>query len=407
MRLQLFALLLGLTACQAPSTSEGDDAPPTTTRPPRPDAGNADAGDASVPPEPVPRDGGSEDAAVGPPTFPPTRLATYLSTACVLTSAGTVRCAGVGRLASDVPGLSGVTSIAGGELNACALVSDGKVWCWGSGRLGDGALRTTAVSTPVLVKNLPAADAITVGSDGRCARARDGRWWCWGANENGELGDGTKIDRREPVSVPIPANAISVAVGGTHTCYALASGAVRCAGLNDKGQLGDGTQLGRAVFADVVGAVGGVLHANRCASCFSGDEKAGRTTCVLSPAGTLQCWGQNIANALGDGSMTAKNNPVANAGVTGAKDFVQSGLASCVLDGAGKVTCWGKSLFVGVRNAADGAMVATLASGAAELAATSLYTCARKTAGGVVCWAPGGPQGNNSTFFLPTEIVGL
>ena len=86
---------------------------------------------------------------------------------------------------------------------------------------------------------------IAAGDGHTCAVTSAGVVECWGLNGNGQLGDGTTLDRRSPVAVRGLAEARDVAGGGLHTCALTSAGAVECWGFNQFGQLGDGTTVGR------------------------------------------------------------------------------------------------------------------------------------------------------------------
>ena len=90
--------------------------------------------------------------------------------ACVLTTAGDVRCRDYGFNDGDaripeIDGLSGVKAIARGGAQYCALMTSGGVRCWGRneyGQLGDGTLvgrSTVPASDPVTFPSIVRAGA--------------------------------------------------------------------------------------------------------------------------------------------------------------------------------------------------------------------------------------------------------
>lgn len=122
--------------------------------------------------------------------------------------------------------LGDVIAIAAGGYHSLALRSDGTVWAWGYnvyGQLGDDT--TTDRRTPVQVKGpdgngyLTNVTAIAAGPYHNLARKSDGTVWAWGRNFDGQLGDGTKTDRRTPVQVKGPdgygylTNVIAISTG--------------------------------------------------------------------------------------------------------------------------------------------------------------------------------------------------
>src|SRR5207248_2502700 len=96
---------------------------------------------------------------------------------------------------------------------------------------------------PVLTGTRPghpmAAEQTIVSTDAHtCALLVDTTVRCWGWNAQGELGDGTYIDRSRPTAVAGLTGVRQVAVGHTDSCAVMNEGSVRCWGANDFCQLG-------------------------------------------------------------------------------------------------------------------------------------------------------------------------
>jgi hypothetical protein len=81
----------------------------------------------------------------------------------------------------------------------CAIVEGGAVSCATIGETGPGVSKDH-IDTPKLVAGIRNATRIAVARDSACALAGS-EVRCWGANNRGQLGDGTRIDRPEPVVV--------------------------------------------------------------------------------------------------------------------------------------------------------------------------------------------------------------
>ncbi len=210
----------------------------------------------------------------------------------------------------DVNGLtSGVTAIAAGGSHTCALTNAGGVKCWGfngSGQLGDGT--TTQRLTPVDVSGLTSTvTAIAAGGSRTCALTSAGGVKCWGYNDDGGVGDGTHTNRLTPVNVSGLTSGVAViAAGGEHTCIlmdVIYGGGVKCWGANFDGQLGDGTKIERPTPIDVGELIGRVTDITA----------GGYHTCALIDAvqgGSVKCWGFNRSGQLGDGNPIYRTAPV-------------------------------------------------------------------------------------------------
>jgi alpha-tubulin suppressor-like RCC1 family protein len=164
---------------------------------------------------------------------------------CVLTTAGGVKCWGYNEFSQlgdgtttdrwtpvDVVGLgSGVSSLAMGTGHACVLMTAGGVKCWGSGALGDGT--TTQSSIPVDVVGLGSGvTSLSLGLGHACALMLTGTVKCWGLNIEGQLGDGTSGTSQQmtPVDVVGLTGATALAAGGFNTCAVTTGGGAKCWG---------------------------------------------------------------------------------------------------------------------------------------------------------------------------------
>jgi alpha-tubulin suppressor-like RCC1 family protein len=237
-------------------------------------------------------------------------IATSSTHFCGLTEAGAAWCwgdfnAGV-LLPNLVQGGLTFTSIGAGVVHTCARTAAGAVYCWGADvRLGapSAQLETSAESCgrippcaplPVQTELPAAAQALFVGPTGSCAITVAAELWCWGLT----FDDGaTSVT---PHQMAIPAEVGSVALGDQHACMLTTTGEAYCLGWNDRGQLGTG-EAGDYQFTPV--RVAGDLR-------FTSLSAGWDTTCGVTAAGLLYCWGSNEFGQLATGDRQNSPTPV-------------------------------------------------------------------------------------------------
>jgi alpha-tubulin suppressor-like RCC1 family protein len=358
--------------------------------------------------------------------------------------------------------LDGIIQVAAGDSHTCALTSSGGVKCWGynsSGQLGDGT--TERRTTPVDVVGLDSGvQAIAAGFSHTCALTSSGGVKCWGHNDDGQLGDGTTVDKNTPVDVVgLGSGVQAIAAGGSHTCALTSGGGVTCWGYNYHGQLGDGTRANKTTPVDVTGlgsgaqaiALGG---GHTCALTSGGGVKCwgynyhGQTTpvdvvglgsgvqaialgdnhtCALTSGGGVKCWGQNWNGELGDGTTGGDRfPPVDVVGLGSGVQAIAAGLGNttnhhtCALTSGGGVKCWGDNRYGQLGDGTTGGNrntpvdVAGLGSGVQAIAPGGAHTCALTTGGGVKCWGSNayGQLGDGTSGFgtdktTPVDVAGL
>ncbi len=351
---------------------------------------------------------------------------------CALRADGASECWGVGergRLgtgtndwwstprATAAPAL---TSLAAGFGHTCGATSTGELWCWGHATRGAipgesadtlaptrvAAPTTTAVAAagfatcivdeeahilcsgnnafgqtgtvPDQGGGLAQADprtnwaTISAQSDHGCATTTADETFCWGSNTDGQLGDGSFLDRQEPVAVQsgqssftglelgswssygvdgttmfgwgwtplfdmqltspvvLTTTAVSVSSGFEHACWVEAGGELHCMGDNKHQELGRddiGFSMDEIVPGTWIDAYAGLYVS--CATRADGS---------MNPR--LYCWG--IDGMLGTPTTADQFTPLRaelpDAPITTVAFGVQ--FACAIIDG-GELWCWG------------------------------------------------------------------
>ncbi len=307
----------------------------------------------------------------------------------------------------EQPAAGSVVVVAAGETHTCLLTSEGAVWCWGAnsyGQLGDGTRVNRRVPVPVIGLT-SGVQSIVVGGHHSCALTANGEVRCWGRSNYGQVGDGTTYLRTQPVLVRTPAPAAMVTAGYAHTCAALADGAVACWGSNTSGQLGDGTTIARRAPV----AVSGLAQVQRVTA-------GGAHTCALVGDGSVRCWGSNYSGQLGDGTRINRRAPVAVGGLGPVASIGAGGSHTCTLDAAGALACWGNNYYGQLGNGTTSQRLLPVAmiglpDGVQSFSTGLVHTCALLVDGSSACvgWNLYGQLGDGTTTnrSRPVTVSGL
>jgi alpha-tubulin suppressor-like RCC1 family protein len=271
-------------------------------------------------------------------------------------------------------------SLAVGEAHTCAIRAGNHEYCWGFNAYGAlGVQESSPVTIPEGVLGNLGIESVAAGSEFSCALAVGGAY-CWGDNLSGEVGDGTEIDRGEPVVTSPPVGQFAVIKAGTEFSCGLVSGAAYCWGDNYTGQLGNASTTPDARPTAVAGSLQfaaltvGAFHA-----------------CALTSGGSAYCWGANADGELGTGNTTTATSPAAVntstlfASIAAGNDF------TCALDGAGNAYCWGANTFgaLGIGTVGGTASTPQTVTGGlhfTRIAAGAFHVCGITTSGATYCW---------------------
>lgn len=250
---------------------------------------------------------------------------------------------------------------------------------------------------------------VVQGATHTCALTEGGAVWCWGRDDVGQLGDGKHTATARPVQVTgLLADVIDIAAGGRTTCAITYARAVRCWGHNAYGQLGDGKEVHQTVPVAVRGLPGPIAKV----------AVGTLHVCALTTGGDAYCWGNDEHGQLGIGTI-ARNvyEPTLVKGIgEQLADIVAGSDFTCAYSIRREVYCWGANAHgqLGIGTREDSAKPVRLTAyplGVSALAAGAEHACAIAPAGGVDCWGRGDlgqlGDGRSTDSSVPVPAKGL
>ena len=311
-------------------------------------------------------------------------------------------------------------AVSAGFAFSLGLAPDGHVWSWGanaSGQLGDGTVLQR--SQPVYVKSidgtstLEGVQKVSTGTSHALALLEDGTVVAWGSNDQGQLGNGGISASSLPVAVSVLTGVTAIASGTKHSVALEEDGTVWAWGWNEYGQLGQGTSSGKStVPIQVKDPTGQSVLTGIVALAADGNY-----CLALRSDGTLLAWGGNGGGQLGDGTTSERDLPIVVPGLTGIQ-IISAGdeSSSFAVDSDGLLWAWGQN-----RNGELGDGTATIRKSAVPVVGISGlvgiaddgdsggHALAVLSDGTVSSWGLNGDgqlgDGTTATRFSPASIV--
>jgi alpha-tubulin suppressor-like RCC1 family protein len=330
------------------------------------------------------------------------------------------------RVLSDVPvkvaSAATFATLAHGGSHSCALDPAGALSCWGSNELRQYLDKTFLASgTPTPVPGFTGVTRAALGELHTCILS-GGQVQCWGGGQYGNFGNAmTPYIETTPQTFIVPGgvSVTDIGAGYFYTCALLADGEIACTGLADDSRLGFDTGGGNRSTPALITAPGGAQPVDAGAEAGPPPPAAlgatkmsiGRThACALRAGGIATCWGTNWSGQCGIGGSNG-TLPVDVPVLTGLKDIAPGGGHTCALLADGSVRCWGANgngQLTG--GAGDGPALRTPDLGgktAKAIATGDSHSCALTTDGTVLCWGRGtsGQLGNGVRSDATSPVV--
>lgn len=162
---------------------------------------------------------------------------------------------------------------------------------------------------------------LSAGASFSCARFADDGVVCWGGNQDGQLGQGDTRPRGDAIGslasladVSLTGEPLSsIASGGAHSCVLTLAGKVGCWGNDLEGVLGVGRRGKRGDEPGELGSAFSFVDLGRGHLGKAVSVGAGHV-CTLLKNGSLKCWGWNQSGQLGLGDQRSRGYEVTDMG---------------------------------------------------------------------------------------------
>lgn len=194
--------------------------------------------------------------------------------------------------------------IAAGTKVSSAIKTNGTLWSWGYnavGQVGDGTTATKLIPTQIGTDTNWSSIALHTSNytySSTLALKTDGTMWAWGTNNNGQLGDGTYVQKNAPTQVGTDTNWSSIDTGESHSLAIKTNGTLWAWGSNQYGELGVGTTVLKNIPTQI--GTSTLWTSVRGGTGFSVGTQTGSSLLV---------WGVNSSGQLGNNTLVSQTTP--------------------------------------------------------------------------------------------------
>jgi alpha-tubulin suppressor-like RCC1 family protein len=277
----------------------------------------------------------------------------------------------------------------------CAIAQNQMAYCWGRnshGQLGDGSQMDRL--EPVEVAGGIRFSMLTAGRTWTCGIDTDQQAYCWGGGYNGVLGDGSNYQARYfPGLVGGGKRWLSLSAGGSHVCGIATDNQAYCWGTNYYGQLGNGKSGDGQGGTSVDELQPKAIVLSKSVRQIVAHQVG---TCAITVDGETYCWGYNGNGELGIGSTsgnTGNGTPQKVLGGYVFESITAGGQSICGQVASGTIYCWGANSGQ-LSSSFNSAVPQPVLFGGIDIRALSLgisnHACGIAANGKAYCW------GNNA-----------